>query len=46
MFLCKRYSYLSNSRGGGNKQGGGAKVPESIKKEEGFFGKRRGSTNS
>ena len=29
------YSHLSNSRGGWNKRGGAAKVPESINKEVG-----------
>ena len=29
------YSHLSNSRGGGNKQGGGEKVVKSINAEEG-----------
>ena len=30
------YSHLPNSRGGGNKRRGGAKVPEIINEEEGI----------
>ena len=46
--------HLSNSRGGGNKRDGCAKVPELIKKSGGinpgggwdFLGKRGGSTST
>ena len=31
-----RYSHLSNSRGGWNKRGGGAKVPQLINEEVGI----------
>ena len=33
---CCMYSHLSNSRGGWNKHGGGAKVPESTNEEVGI----------
>ena len=35
-----QYSHLSNSRGGWNKRGGGAKVAKSINVEGGIFWKK------
>ena len=40
MFYENRYSHLSDSRGGWNKRGGGAKVAKSINVEDGIFGKK------
>ena len=34
--LCCKYSHLSNSRGGWNKRGGGAKVAKSINMDVGI----------
>ena len=34
--LCCKYSHLSNSRGGWNKHGGGAKVAKSLNMEVGI----------
>ena len=36
MRIFTTYSHLSNSRGGWNKRGGGAKVPELINEEVGI----------
>ena len=40
VFFVKYYSHFSNSRGGWNKHGGGAKVSKSINMEGGMFWKK------
>ena len=36
-YYCALHSYLSNSQGGGNKRGGGAKVAKSKNMGDGIF---------
>ena len=43
LFLIIMYYHLSNSRGGGNKQRGGPKVPELTNEEEGINKEGRSS---